>query len=131
LGDTLAQETRTLFTLLSITPFLLGMLETVDYAFSHPKHRRTGADKLITTNNIRSPCPLPFADAQEIRRCRVAEVDLISGSAPLSGGEKNFVFALPVDTDTISICTRREFIVWTGRCKPPKHAHPAGWSMTR
>ena len=55
------KRTRTTFTLLSvIVAFLLfGVLETVDYAFTHPSAGVTGADKLITTNKYSIVLSLP------------------------------------------------------------------------
>ena len=63
------KKTRTLFTLLSvIVAFLLfGVLETVDYAFSHADGGITGADKLVTTNKYSITLQLPFSDVQQIR----------------------------------------------------------------
>jgi len=48
------KKTRTLFTLLSIViAFLLfGMLETVDYAFSHPSGGTAGADKRLDLSGL-------------------------------------------------------------------------------
>jgi len=98
------KKTRTIFTLLSVVvAFLLfGMLETVDYAFSHPSGGVTGADKLITTNKYSITLSLPFSDAQEIRSVPgVAEVTWISWFGAYYQESKNFVFALPVDADRI------------------------------
>src|SRR6266852_3099208 len=108
------KKTRPLFTLLSvIVAFLLfGMLETVDYAFSHPSTGVTGADKLITTNKYSITLPLPVTDAQQIRSVPgVAEVTWISWFGAYYQESKNFVFALPVDADSYFNLHRGEFIV--------------------
>jgi putative ABC transport system permease protein len=108
------KKTRTIFTLLSvIVAFLLfGMLETVDYAFAHPSSGITGADKLITTNKYSITLSLPFADAQEIRSVPgIAEVTWISWFGGYYQESKNFVFALPIDTDTYFNLHKDEFIV--------------------
>src|SRR5258708_3328750 len=108
------KKTGTLFTLLSvIVAFLLfGMLETVDYAFSHPSTGVTGADKLITTNKYSITLPLPIADAQQIRSVPgVAEVTWISWFGAYYQESKNFVFALPVDADSYFNLHKGEFIV--------------------
>ena len=108
------KKTRTLFTLLSvIVAFLLfGMLETVDYAFSHPSAGVTGADKLITTNKYSITLPLPIADAQQIRSVPgVAGVTWISWFGGYYQEPKNFVFAAPVDADSYFNLHEGEFIV--------------------
>jgi putative ABC transport system permease protein len=108
------KKTRTLFTLLSvIVAFLLfGMLETVDYAFSHPSNGVTGADKLVTTNKYSITLSLPFSDAQEIRSVPgVAEVSWISWFGGYFQEPKNFVFAAPIDTDSYFNLHKGEFIV--------------------
>jgi putative ABC transport system permease protein len=108
------KKTRTIFTLLSIVvAFLLfGVLETVDYAFAHPSGGATGADKLITTNKYSIVLSLPFTDAQEIRSVPgVAEVTWITWFGGYYQEPKNFVFALPVDTDTYFNLHKDEFIV--------------------
>ena len=58
------KKARTILTLLSIViAFLLfGVLETIDYAFSHPSSGITGADKLVTTNKFSITLPLPISD---------------------------------------------------------------------
>jgi putative ABC transport system permease protein len=107
------KKTRTIFTLLSVVvAFLLfGVLETVDYAFAHPSGGATGADKLITTNKYSITLSLPFSDAQEIRAVPgVAEVTWISWFGAYYQESKNFVFALPVDTDTYFNLHKDEFI---------------------
>jgi putative ABC transport system permease protein len=108
------KKTRTIFTLLSvIIAFLLfGVLETVDYAFAHPSSGITGADKLITTNKYSITLSLPFSDAQQIRSVPgVAEVSWISWFGAYYQESKNFVFALPVDTDSYFNVHKGEFIV--------------------
>jgi putative ABC transport system permease protein len=108
------KKTRTIFTLLSIViAFLLfGVLETVDYAFAHPSNGITGADKLITTNKYSITLSLPISDAQQIRSIPgVAEVTWISWFGGYYQESKNFVFALPIDTDTYFNLHKDEFIV--------------------
>jgi putative ABC transport system permease protein len=108
------KKTRTLFTLLSvIVAFLLfGVLETVDYAFSHADGGITGADKLITTNKFSITLSLPFTDTQQIRSVPgVAEVTWISWFGGYYQESKNFVFAVPIDTDSYFNVHKDEFIV--------------------
>jgi putative ABC transport system permease protein len=108
------KKTRTIFTLLSVVvAFLLfGMLETVAYAFAHPSTGVTGADKLITTNKYSITLSLPFSDAQEIRSVPgVVDVTWISWFGAYFQESKNFVFALPVDTDSYFNVHKDEFIV--------------------
>jgi putative ABC transport system permease protein len=108
------KKTRTIFTLLSIVvAFLLfGMLETVDYAFGHPSAGITGANKLITTNKYSITLQLPFSDEQQIRSVPgVEEVTWITWFGAYYQESKNFVFALPVDTDTYFNVHRDEFVV--------------------
>jgi putative ABC transport system permease protein len=108
------KKTRTIFTLLSVVvAFLLfGVLETVDYAFAHPSGGAAGADKLITTNKYSITLSLPFSDTQEIRAVPgVAEVTWISWFGAYYQESKNFVFALPVDTDSYFNLHKDEFIV--------------------
>jgi putative ABC transport system permease protein len=91
---------------------LFGMLETVDYAFSHPSNGVTGADKLVTTNKYSITLSLPFSDAQEIRSVPgVAEVSWISWFGGYFQEPKNFVFAAPIDTDSYFNLHKGEFIV--------------------
>src|SRR5450631_3721899 len=108
------KKTRTIFTLLSIViAFLLfGVLETVDYAFAHPSGGATGADKLITINKYSITLLLPFSDAQQIRSVPgVAEVTWISWFGAYYQESKNFIFALPVDTDSYFNLHKGEFVV--------------------
>ena len=108
------KKTRTLFTLLSvIVAFLLfGVLETVDYAFSHADGGITGADKLVTTNKYSITLQLPFSDVQQIRSVPgVAEVTWITWFGAYYQESKNFIFALPIDTDTYFNLHKDEFIV--------------------
>jgi putative ABC transport system permease protein len=108
------KKTRTIFTLLSVVvAFLLfGVLETVDYAFSHPSAGASGADKLVTTNKYSITLPLPFADRQQIRSVPgVEEVTWLTWFGGYYQESKNFVFALPIDTDTYFNLHKDEFIV--------------------
>jgi putative ABC transport system permease protein len=108
------KKTRTIFTLLSIViAFLLfGVLETVDYAFSHPSAGAAGADKLITVNKYSITLPLPFADIQQVRSLAgVAEVTWITWFGAYYQESKNFVFALPIDTATYFNLHKDEFVI--------------------
>jgi putative ABC transport system permease protein len=108
------KKMRTIFTLLSIViAFLLyGVLQTVDYAFENPNTGVTGADKLITTNKFSLTLLLPFSYEQEIRGVPgVAEVTWITWFGAYYRESKNFVFALPIDTDTYFNLHKNEFIV--------------------
>jgi putative ABC transport system permease protein len=108
------KKTRTIFTLLSVVvAFLLfGMLETIDYAFSHPSSGVTSADKLITTNKYSITLSLPFSDAQEIRSVPgVVDVTWISWFGGYYQEAKNFVFAVPMDTDSYFNVYKDQFIV--------------------
>jgi putative ABC transport system permease protein len=108
------KKTRTLFTLLSIViAFLLfGMLETVDYAFSHPSAGASAADKLISTNKYSITLPLPFADMQEIRSVPgVADVTWLTWFGGYYQEPKNFVFALPIDADSYFSVHKGELVV--------------------
>ncbi len=72
----------------------------------------TGADKLITTNKYSITLSLPFADVQQIRAVPgVAEVTWITWFGGYYQESKNFVFALPVDTDTYFNLHMGEFVV--------------------
>jgi putative ABC transport system permease protein len=108
------KKTRTIFTLLSIVvAFLLfGVLETIDYAFAHPSSGVTGADKLITTNKYSITLLLPYSDAAEIHAVPgVAEVTWITWFGAYYQESKNFVFALPIDTDSYFNVHKDEFII--------------------
>jgi putative ABC transport system permease protein len=108
------KKTRTIFTLLSVVvAFLLfGVLETVDYAFAHPSSGVTGADKLLTMNKYSITLSLPFSDVQEIRSVPgVAEATWITWFGAYYQDPKNFVFALPIDTDTYFNLHKNEFVV--------------------
>ncbi|HTV97942.1 MAG TPA: ABC transporter permease [Steroidobacteraceae bacterium] len=108
------KKTRTIFTLLSIAvAFLLyGVLGTVDYAFEHPSAGATGADKLITTNKFSITLLLPFSYTQQIRSVPgVAVVTWITWFGAYYQESKNFVFALPIDTDTYFDLHKDEFAV--------------------
>src|ERR1700692_4317656 len=108
------KKTRTIFTLLSVVvAFLLfGMLETIDYAFSHPSSGVTSAHTLIPTNKYSITLSLPFSDAQEIRSVPgVVDVTWISWFGGYYQESKNFVFAAPIDTDSYFNLHKDEFIV--------------------
>jgi putative ABC transport system permease protein len=108
------RKTRTILTLLSIVvAFLLfGVLETVDYAFAHPGAGGAGADKLITTNKYSITLSLPFSYTQQIRTVPgVAAVTWISWFGAYYQESKNFVFALPIDTESYFKLHQDEFIV--------------------
>jgi putative ABC transport system permease protein len=108
------KKARTLFTLLSIViAFLLfGMLETVDYAFSHISGGATGADKLISTNKYSITLSLPFADIQEIRSVPgVTEATWLTWFGAYYQESKNFVFAIPVDTESYFKLRQGDFII--------------------
>jgi putative ABC transport system permease protein len=108
------KKTRTIFTLLSIViAFLLyGVLGTVDYAFEHPSGGVTGADKLITTNKFSLTLQLPFSYTQQIAAVPgVAVVTWITWFGGYYRESKNFVFALPIDTDTYFDLHKNEFVV--------------------
>jgi putative ABC transport system permease protein len=108
------RKTRTIFTLLSIVvAFLMfGVLETVDYAFSHPSTGATAANKLITINKYSITFFLPFADVQQIRALPgITEATWITWFGGYYQEAKNFVFVLPIDTDTYFNVHKDEFIV--------------------
>jgi putative ABC transport system permease protein len=108
------KKLRTIFTLMSIViAFLLnGVLQTVDYAFENPGTGVTGADKLITTNRFSLTLLLPFSFKQQIKSVPgVAEVTWITWFGAYYQESKNFVFALPIDTDTYFNLHKDEFIV--------------------
>ena len=108
------KKTRTVFTLLSVVvAFLLfGVLETVDYAFENPTAGVTGADKLITTNRFSITISLPFSYMQQIRSVAgVAEVTWLTWFGSYYKESKNFVFAIPIDTDTYFNLHKDEFVV--------------------
>lgn len=108
------KKTRTIFTFLSIAiAFLLyGVLGTVEYAFENPSAGVTGADKLITTNKFSITLQLPFAYTQQIRAVPgVAVVTWITWFGGYYQESKNFVFALPIDTDTYFDLHKDEYVV--------------------
>jgi putative ABC transport system permease protein len=108
------KKTRTILTLLSVMiAFLLfGMLETVDYAFSHPSSGGTGADKLITTNKYSITLSLPFSDLQQIRSVPgVAAVTWFTWFGGYYQEPKNFVFVIPIDSDSYFDYHKDELIV--------------------
>jgi putative ABC transport system permease protein len=108
------KKTRTLFTLLSIVfAFLLyGALGTIDYAFENPSAGATGADKLITTNKFSITLQLPFSFTQQI--ASVPGVEVVTWLTWFGGyyrEQKNFVFAIPIDTDSYFKLHKDEFTV--------------------
>jgi putative ABC transport system permease protein len=108
------KKTRTVLTLLSVViAFLLfGTLEAVDYAFSHPSSGATGADKLITTNKYSITLSLPFADLQQIRSVPgVAAVTWFTWFGGYYQESKNFVFAIPIDTDSYLDYHKDELVI--------------------
>jgi putative ABC transport system permease protein len=108
------KKARTWFTLLSIViSFLLfGMLETVDYAFSHVSGGASGADKLISTNKYSITLSLPFADLQEIRSVPgVTDATWLTWFGGYYQEAKNFVFALPIDADSYFKVYKDDFII--------------------
>jgi putative ABC transport system permease protein len=108
------KKTRTLFTLLSIViAFLLfGMLETVDYAFSHVGGGAAGADKLISTNKYSITLSLPFTDVQEIRSVPgVTDVTWLTWFGAYYQESKNFVFAIPIDSESYFKLHRDDFVI--------------------
>jgi len=108
------KKTRTIFTLLSVVvAFLLfGLLETVDYAFSHPSGGASGADRLITINKYSITFSLPYADVQEIKSVPgVAAVTWLSWFGGYYQEAKNFVFALPIDTDSYFTVYNDDFVI--------------------
>jgi putative ABC transport system permease protein len=108
------KKTRTIFTLLSIVvAFLLfGLLETVNYAFSHPSSGVTGADKLITINKYSITLSLPVSSAQQIRSVPgISDVTWLTWFGGYYQEQKNFVFVLPVDTDSYFSLHKGEFVV--------------------
>jgi putative ABC transport system permease protein len=114
------KKTRTLFTLLSIViAFLLfGMLETVDYAFSHISAGASGADKLISTNKYSITLALPFADLQEIRSVPgVTDVTWLTWFGGYYQESKNFVFAIPIDAESYFKLHRDELVVSDAQMK--------------
>lgn len=114
------KKTRTIFTLLSIViAFLLfGVLETVDQAFSHPSTGVSGADKLITTNKYSITLSLPFSQVQQVRSVPgIAAVTWMTWMGAYFQEEKNFVFALPIDTQSYFDLHKDEFIVDQGQMR--------------
>jgi len=108
------KKTRTIFTLLSIViAFLLyGVLGTVDYAFEHASGGVTGADKLVTTNRFSITLLLPFSFTQQIAAVPgVAAVTWMTWFGAYYQESKNFVFALPIDTDSYFNLHKDEFVV--------------------
>jgi putative ABC transport system permease protein len=105
---------RTIFTLLSIViAFLLfGMLETVDYAFAHAGDGVAGANQLITINKYSITLSLPLADVQEVRAVPgVSAVTWITWFGAYYQESKNFVFALPIETQSYFDVHTNTFVV--------------------
>jgi putative ABC transport system permease protein len=97
------RKARTIFTLLSIVvAFLLfGVLETIDYAFAHPDSGSSGADRLITTNKYSITLALPSSYTQQIRSVPgVTEATWLTWFGGYYQESKNFVFAVPIDSDS-------------------------------
>jgi putative ABC transport system permease protein len=97
------RKARTIFTLLSIVvAFLLfGVLETIDYAFAHPDSGSSGADRLITTNKYSITLALPSSYTQQIRSLPgVTEATWLTWFGGYYQESKNFVFAVPIDSDS-------------------------------
>jgi putative ABC transport system permease protein len=108
------RKTRTIFTLLSvIVAFLLyGVLGTVDYAFENPSTGATGADKLITTNKFSITLLLPSSFTQQIAAVPgVAVVTWLTWFGAYYQESKNFVFAVPIETNTYFDLHKGEFVV--------------------
>jgi putative ABC transport system permease protein len=127
------KKTRTIFTLLSVVvAFLLfGVLETVDYAFSHPSGGASGADKLVTMNKYSITLPLPFADMQQIRSVPgVEEVTWLTWFGGYYQESKNFVFALPIDIDTYFNLHKDEFIVSDAEMRAFRDTRTGGLANT-
>jgi putative ABC transport system permease protein len=84
----------------------------VDYAFSHPSSGTTGADKLISTNKYSITLSLPFADLQEIRSVPgVTDATWLTWFGGYYQEQKNFVFAIPIDTESYFNVHKGEFVV--------------------
>jgi putative ABC transport system permease protein len=108
------RKARTIFTLLSIVvAFLLfGVLETIDYAFAHPDAGQSGADRLITTNKYSITLSLPSAYTQQLRSLPgVAEATPLTWFGSYYQESKNFVFAVPIDTDSYFKIHRQDVLV--------------------
>jgi putative ABC transport system permease protein len=97
------KKTRTIFTLLSIVfAFLLyGALGTLDYAFENPGAGVSGADKLVTTNKFSITLLLPYSFLQQIAAVPgIAAVTWLTWFGGYYQEPKNFVFAIPIDTES-------------------------------
>jgi putative ABC transport system permease protein len=119
------KKTRTIFTLLSVViAFLLfGVLETVNYAFGHPQGGG-GADMLVTTNKYSITLSLPFADTQQIRSVPgVAAVTWLTWFGAYYQEPKNFVFAVPTDTDSYLDLHKGDLVL--------SDEHLAAWKNSR
>jgi putative ABC transport system permease protein len=108
------KKMRTIFTLLSIViAFLLyGVLQTVDYAFEHPSVGVSGADKLVTIDKFSITFLLPFSYEQQIAAVPgVAAATWLTWFGAYYQESKNFVFAVPIDTDSYFELHKNEFVV--------------------
>jgi putative ABC transport system permease protein len=108
------KKTRTIFTLLSVViAFLLyGVLGTIDYAFENASGGVTGVDKLVTTNRFSITLLLPFSDTQQIASVPgVAAVTWMTWFGAYYQESKNFVFAMPIDTDSYFDLHKNEFVI--------------------
>jgi putative ABC transport system permease protein len=108
------RKARTIFTLLSIVvAFLLfGVLETIDYAFAHPDAGQAGADRLITINKYSITLSLPSSYTQQIRSLPgVTEATPLTWFGSYYQESKNFVFAVPIDTDSYFKVHRQDVLV--------------------
>jgi putative ABC transport system permease protein len=108
------RKARTIFTLLSIVvAFLLfGVLETIDYAFAHPDSGQSGADRLITTNKYSITLSLPSSYTQQIRSVPgVAEATWLTWFGGYYQESKNFIFAVPIDSDSYFKVHRQDVTV--------------------
>jgi putative ABC transport system permease protein len=114
------RKARTIFTLLSIVvAFLLfGVLETIDYAFAHPDAGQSGADRLITTNKYSITLSLPSSYTLQIRSVPgVTEATPLTWFGSYYQESKNFVFAVPIDTDSYFKVHRQDVAVDPQRLK--------------
>ncbi len=107
------KKTRTIFTLLSVA-WRSSCTASSAPSTTHSRTRAgvTGVDKLITTNKFSLTLLLPFSDIQQIAAVPgVAVVTWITWFGAYYQESKNFVFALPIDTDTYFDLHKNEFVV--------------------
>jgi len=113
------KKTRTILTLLSIIiAFLLfGLLETVDYAFSHPGgNSNSGADRLITINKYSITLPLQLAQLGDIKSVPgVTAVTWLSWFGAYYQEPKNFVFAEPIDSNSYFKVYNSDYVIADGQ----------------